>query len=99
MVDLVTKQNEFLADNFANPGHASEAILDTMENTMRTAHVTERDGAYSGAIAAVKVWGSSLYNLDFGAFCAAKSVGKVSHPVRSVKAIESGRNHWTDACC
>jgi len=37
VADLVAKQNQFLAENFANPGHAADAILDSIQEFVRTA--------------------------------------------------------------
>jgi CDP-glycerol glycerophosphotransferase (TagB/SpsB family) len=36
LAGLVSKQDQFLTENFANPGRASEAILDMLERVSRT---------------------------------------------------------------
>ena len=36
IAELVTRQDQFLAENFANPGRAAEAVLDTIEEAVRT---------------------------------------------------------------
>ena len=46
--DLVTKQNQFLAQAFAHPGQAAEAVLDTIEET-RTANAARNAGKLNAA--------------------------------------------------
>ena len=46
--DLVTKQNQFLAQSFANPGKAAEAVLDTIEGA-RAAKTARNAGRLKAA--------------------------------------------------